>query len=466
MKHQKPRVRQDSSGGFSLVTRDGLVNLYTGLGTGRDSRTGASFQFGTYQDFVQYEAAYSENWIARDIIDIPVDDATREWREFQHESADLIMAEEKRLGVQQRFQEGMKWARLYGGAVMVLITDQNLEQPLNLKRIKKGSLKAIRVIDRMYISGQDWNYTDILAENYMLPSYYLLYGGAQRIHYSHIVRMPGAMLPMRLRQLNGMWDDSEMRRCLEDLKDVVESKGGIAKLIQTANVDSVTVKGLKGALAAGDTEKATIDRFKIFNLMKSAHSLALLDESEEFDRKGVSFSGLGDILTVLMTWISGAAHIPMTRLWGVQAKGLGDSGAGDMNNYYNGLRGKQEGPYRQVMEKVDQVLVRSALGQYPDDYEFQWKPLDQPDGLELAQTRNTNAQADDLRIQQGVPAYLVMQKLNASGEFDIPEKLIKQMETAHDAQAAGEAADREPVSITGSDPAEEKGGGRIPAKPA
>jgi len=457
MKAQKPRYKLDKSGGISMVTRDGLVNLYTGLGTGRDSRTGASFQFGTYQDFVQYEAAYSENWIARDIIDIPVDDATREWREFQHEGADLIMAEEKRLGIQQRFQEGVKWARLYGGAVMVLITDQDLAKPLNLKRIKKGSLKAVRVIDRMYISGQDWNYTDILAENYMLPSYYLLYGGAQRIHYSHVVRMPGAMLPMRLRQLNGMWDDSEMRRCLEDLKDVVESKGGIAKLIQTANVDVVTRKGLAAALGAGDTESATIDRFKLFNLLKSVHSLALLDDSETFDRKGVSFSGLGDILTVLMTWISGAAHIPMTRLWGVQAKGMGDSGAGDMNNYYNGLRGKQEGPYRQVMEKVDQVLVRSALGEYPNDYEFQWKPLDQPDGLELAQTRNTNAQADDLRIQQGVPAYLVMQKLNASGEFDIPDGVINQMKANHDAQAAGEAVDREPVSIAGGDPADEKG---------
>jgi len=466
MKSNKPRLRPDGAGGFTMATRDGLVNLYTGMGTGRDSRTGASFQFGTYQDFVQYEAAYSENWIARDIIDIPVDDATREWREFQHSKADQIMAEEKRLGLQQRFQEGMKWARLYGGAVMVMLTDQALDQPLDINKIKKGSLKAIRVIDRMYISGQDWNYTDILAENYMLPNYYLLYGGAQRIHYSHLVRMPGAMLPMRLRQLNGMWDDSEMRRCLEDLKDVVESKGGVAKLIQTANVDTVTVEGLKSALAAGDTEKATIDRFKIFNLMKSAHSLALLDSKEEFDRKGVSFSGLGDILTVLMTWISGAAHIPMTRLWGVQAKGLGDSGAGDMNNYYNGLRGKQEGPYRQVLEKLDQVFIRSALGDFPANYEFQWKPLDQPDGLELAQTRNTNAQADDLRIQQGVPAYLVMQKLNASGEYDIPDDVINKMKVAHDAQAQGEALDRQPVSIAGSDPADPKGGSSVPKKPA
>lgn len=457
MKSNKPRLRPDKAGGFSMVTRDGLVNLYTGLGTGRDSRTGASFQFGTYQDFVQYEAAYSENWIARDIIDIPVDDATREWREFQHQNADLIMAEEKRLCIQQRFQEGIKWARLYGGAVMVMLTDQDLSKPLNINQVKKGSLKAIRVIDRMYISGQDWNYTDILAENYMLPNYYLLYGGATRIHYSHLVRLPGAMLPMRLRQLNGMWDDSEMRRCLEDLRDVVESKGGIAKLIQTANVDTVTVEGLKSALAAGDTEKSTIDRFKIFNLMKSAHSLALLDSKEVFDRKGVTFGGLGDILTVLMTWISGAAHIPMTRLWGVQAKGLGNSGEGDMNNYYNGLRGKQEGPYRQVLERLDQVLVRSALGEFPADYEFQWRPLDQPDGLELAQTRNANAQADDIRIAQGVPAYLVMQKLNASGEFDIPEEEIKHMETAHNAQRTGEAIDRKPVSIAGGDPADEKG---------
>lgn len=54
-------------------------------------------------------------------------------------------------------------------------------------------------------------------------------GGQQKIHFSHFVRAPGAALPMRLRMINGGWDDSRLRRCLEDVKDAVAAKGGFLR---------------------------------------------------------------------------------------------------------------------------------------------------------------------------------------------------------------------------------------------
>lgn len=59
----------------------------------------------------------------------------------------------------------------------------------------------------------------------MQPDYYRVNGGQQLIHFSHFVRAPGAALPMRLRMINGGWDDSRLRRCLEDVKDAVAAKG-------------------------------------------------------------------------------------------------------------------------------------------------------------------------------------------------------------------------------------------------
>ena len=55
-----------------------------------------------------------------------------------------------------------------------------------------------------------------------------------------------------------------------------------------------------------------------------------------------------------MEWTSGAAGIPMTRLFGVQAKGLGIQ-AGDMNNYNNKIRGLQKSSYRPFLNKLDAV---------------------------------------------------------------------------------------------------------------
>lgn len=450
MSEQKPRLRSHSNG---LYVTDGLKNVITGMGTGRDKRTGAQFAYGSFQDIQELEAAYSENWIARQVIDAPVDDATREWRTFSIDEGAAIRKEENRLGLQQVTQEAFKWAGLYGGAGVLLITDQSLSSPLDHKRIKRGSLQRLLVLDRMLITGQAHNISDVTAANYMLPDYYIINGGSVPIHHSHFIRASGARLPIRLRSLNQGWDDSQLRRCMEDIKDAVSAKSGIASLIQEANIDIITREGLSDALSSGDMDSAVANRYQMFGMMKSMFRLGLLDSSEQFTRNAASFGGLGEILSSLMEWVSGAAEIPMTRLFGVQSKGMGDSGAGDMNNYYNAIRSKQESDYRQFLEAIDRVLIPSALGSTPTDCEFDWNSLAQPSDTELAQQQLAFAQSDDIRLTQGVVRRSqLMRKLSEQGVYAIGEDDIRQAEADEKAEQDGE--DYQPLAgFGGSQPA-------------
>ncbi|MEI7341218.1 DUF1073 domain-containing protein [Pectobacterium brasiliense] len=426
----KPRIR---------VSNDGLANMMTGMGTERDRRTFNRFMFNMLQDFAELEAAYIDNWIARDIIDIPVDDSTREWREFASDDATAIREAEKLHNVQAVTQDAFKWAGVYGGAGVLMITDQPFDKPLNVKKIKKGSLKRLLVLDRMFINGQAFNVTNPLAENYMLPDYFVVNGGSQQIHYSHFVKAPGAPLPMRLRMINGGWDDSRLRRCLEDVKDAVSAKGGVAALIQEANIDVINRENLANDLAAGDMDDVIAQRYNIFGMMKSLYRLALLDKTEEFDRKQISFGGLGEILSVLMEWTAGAAGIPMTRLFGVQSKGLGDSGQGDMNNYYNTIRGGQESKYRPFLKRIDEVLIRSTLGAMPNGLDFEFAPLSQPTDTELSAQRLADAQADELRLQQGVVRKSqVARKLMEQGVYGLKESDIASLESDEKAERDGD----------------------------
>lgn len=145
----------------------------------------------------------------------------------------------------------------------------------------------------MLISGQNYNVTNILADNYMRPDIYRVNGGLQDIHHSHFITAHGASLPLRLQLLNGRWDDSQLRRCLEDIKDSVSAKGGIASLILEANVDTITRQNLSNDLSSGDMDEAIAKRYRLFGMMKSLFRLALLDSNEEFDRKPITFGGLG-----------------------------------------------------------------------------------------------------------------------------------------------------------------------------
>ena len=445
MSEEKARARYSADGSITVKTADGLQNVVTGMGTARDSRAADQFVFsGQYNNWLELEAAYVENWIAREVVDAPVDDATREWREFMlsDESVDIYAAEED-VGIQKIVQQAFKWAGLYGGAgIVMLIKGQSLDRPLNIDRIKKGDLIGLRLFDRTYLMPDVVDTVNVMSNGYMMPEYYRINGGMQRIHHSNIVRVPGARMPMRLRGMNGWWDDSRLRRCLSDLKDVVSSKSGIAKLIQTANVDIIRKGGLNAILSTSDQDESTAKRYSLFNFMKSCFGIGLLDDSEEYSRNQIGFGGLGDILRAMMEWCAGAAGIPMTRLFGVQAKGLGNDTSGDLDNYYNAIRSAQNSEYKDVINQLDQVFIRHVLGYMPDDYRWQWRPLQQMDPTELATRQKILAEKDEIRIGHGVPESCILEKLKADGEYPIPDSVIEQARKDEEADRKGQAAGR------------------------
>lgn len=425
--------------GSIIPTLDGLSNIITGLGTNRDRRSYNRFTITSMNDYLEMEAAYYDNWIAAAVIDNPVEDATREWRTFSGKYAADIRNAEKRYEVMERTQDAFTWAGVYGGAGLLLVTDQDFGDELDLSKIKKGSLKRLVYLDRTMISPSAYNHTNPTAENYMRAEMYRINGGTQNVHHSHFILAPGSPLPPRLRMLNNGWDDSILRRCMEDLKDSAAAKSGVASLIQEANVDVISRQNLGTDLTAGDMDQEITNRFINFGMLKSMFRLALLDANENYDRKQISFGGLGEILSVLMEWTAGAAKQPMTRLFGVQSKGLGDSGEGDTRNYYNRIRGDQEKKYRKFLNRVDEVLIRSTLGEMPDDLDFEFNPLDIPSESEIKDRNLAEAQTDDLRLQQKViPRSAVVRKLKESGQYAIDDKFLEQVEEDERAEAAGE----------------------------
>lgn len=440
MTESKPRIQvQDGR----VVSTDSLSNLVANIGTGRDKRSHNTFGF-EFVNQIELEAAYQSNWIARRIVDKPNEDALREWRTFNGKQAKDIATEERRLGVQQAYLDTCCWADLYGGAALLMVTGQDLSQPLDLDKIKKGGLKNLVVLDRWDIQPVKFNLDDPLKPNWMQPDSYMMVNGTQDIHYSHIIRRTGARLPRRMRMFEQGWGDSRLRRCMSDLRDVVATKSGIASLVLEANVDTVSVKGLKASLASAQCEQTT-NRYRLFGMMKSIVNLALLDaDNETYERKSITFSGLSQIMEQFMVWTAGAAEMPVTELWGQSAAGLSSTGEGDLKTYHGTIKGKQDGQMRLDLEMLDQVLIRSALGNYPDGIEFEWNPLSLPSGNEQAQEDLADAQADAMNIESRVirPSH-AMRRAQGKGTYAITDEQIAAQEKLEKDQDNGEFDDGE-----------------------
>lgn len=408
--------------------RDGLVNVVSGLGTSKAKRSHNTFSYSLLNNWQQLDAAYQSNWLARQIVDAPAEDMLREWRTIKCDGADEIRAEEDRLQVPALLSEAISWARLYGGSVILMLTGQDLEKPLDPTKVKKGGLLRLIVLDRYDVQPMGLNTFNILAANYLQPEFYAITGGSQKIHWTHFARFMGAKLPRRQRLQTLGWGDSELRKCLDDIMDTVASKDGIAELMQEANVDVITRQGLNDELA-GDQDESIVKRYALFSQMKSTINTALLDGEEAYERKTLNLSGVAPILDVFMTWISGAADIPVTRIFGTSAKGLNATGEGDMDNYHNSLSSKRLHQVDPGLRMLDEVLVRSALGYWPEDFNYVWNPMKQLDAAEIAKTAKDNAERDQLYLDAGVVTVSqVQRRLQAEEAYQFVEEKIAELE--------------------------------------
>jgi len=414
------------------LSTDGLVNIMSGLGTGKGKRDHGRYVFDNPFGYRELEAAYSTDWIARQIVDIPANDMTREWRTIKCQDADEIRQEEDRLDLQSCVNESLSWSRLYGGAAVLPMSNQDFEKPFRPDLIKKGEVQRLLVFDRWDLISHSINNWDVLAENYLQPEFYTLYQGSQRIHWTHFIRFVGEKLPRRQRVLMQGWGDSILRKCLQDIKDTASAKGGIAELMQSANIDVITREGLSEELST-DQEAAIISRYTLFDQMKSIINTALLDGDEKLDRLTLNLSGVAPVLENFMVWIAGAADIPATRLFGTAAKGLNATGEGDLKNYYDSIRSQQTSQLDKPMAKLDEIMVRSALGHMPDDYNYDWNRLTQPDRLQEAQANKVEAETDVILLDAGVIGRSqVMRRLQSEEVYQYDDEMIERIEETED----------------------------------
>ncbi len=422
-------------------TTDNLVNLVSGMGVGKAKRDHNTFQYSSFNDWQTLDNAFQSNWLARAIVEYPAEDMCREWRTIKCDDADLIRAEEDRLLLPVMTQDAITWARLYGGAGILMLTGQDLSKPLDVNRIRKGDLKRLIVLDRWDMQVGTLNTWNVLASNYLLPEFYTLVGGAQQIHWSHFARFEGAKLPRRQKAQTQGWGDSYLRKCIEDVMDCVAAKNGIAELMQEANIDVIKREGLSDELASGE-EAQVRKRYELFSMMKSVINMALLDGDETLERQTLSLSGVAPIIEQLMTWISGAADIPVTRLFGTSAKGMNATGEGDMRNYYDSLRSKQLTQVDPGMRTLDEVLVRSALGYWPEDYNYVWNPLQQMNELQAAQAAQARMTTDQGYLDAGVVTVSQVQRnLQANEQYQFDDEAIEEQAEHEDEHMFDEPMD-------------------------
>lgn len=380
---------------------DTLQNLVSGLFTAKDKTFSNSFVlFEMSRSEIDY--AYRGDWVCRKAIDIIPFDTVREWRHWQATADQIttIEAVERSVTLPARLMNTHSLARLYGGALLYMSVDQGTpDEPLEIERVKKGALKYVLPLHRYRLSSGELE-DDVLSPYYQQPRYYEVSGskGIVRIHPSRVVRMIGNAAP---EPMDG-WGDSLLLSIRDAVQHVSMTAQSIASLVSEAKFDIIHVPDLMETLVSPDQTSRLSQRFTLANTMKSINNTLLLDANETFERKDVKFSDLPELLATYLQIASGAVDIPITRFLGQSPAGLNSTGEGDLKNYYDRVASEQKVCIGPLIAPLDEVIIRSALGNRPPEIFYNWAPLWQMDPVQRATMIKSKADATQVYINSGL----------------------------------------------------------------
>lgn len=366
---------------FANYMADSLTNLVSRMGTERDKASSSFYGTPLISD-EQLLNAYRGAWLPRKIVDIPAFDSVRAWRDWQAEGQEIepIEAEENRLNVRGKVFEARIKARLWGGAAIHIGTgDADLSQPLDIERIGKGGIKYLTVLTRRQLTAGEID-RDPGSEWYGKPKVYSLTAGDKAqvaIHPSRLVIFTGNQQPdIEFVGAGDMaWGDSVLLSVLDAIKNADSTAGNIASLVFEAKIDIIRVPNFMASLKDEGYKQRLLERFTLANTAKGINGTLILDKEEEYESKSASFATLPDILDRFLQIVSGAADIPATRLLGQSPSGMNSTGESDLRNYYDRLSAMQQVEMTPAMYRLDECLIRSALGSRPADVYYEWAPL-------------------------------------------------------------------------------------------
>jgi phage-related protein (TIGR01555 family) len=441
--------------------RDRLTNIMSGKGTTVDRRVWGRYAF-VPVDPAQAETSYRTSWIMRKVIDIPPFDMTREWRDWQAEGAiiEKLEAEESRLQLKAKCQRALVLSRLYGGGALIVGNgDSDPTQELRPESVKAGGLKYVQVLSRWQLSHGAMR-MDPADPWFGMPEYFEITGGqanrtAIRLHPSRVIPFVGQRAPegSYISPQSWFWGDPLMQSIEQAVKNADLAQDGFADLIDRSSVDILKIPQLTARAATAEFETQFQNRMAAANMGRSTYRMLAIDSEEEWDQLTVTWGGIPQVMESFILVVAGAADIPMTRLLGQSPKGLQSTGDGEERDYHSMLKARQGELLRPALERIDALLIPSALGNRPPDIYWEFAPFDQPNQKDSAEVEKTYAETLQAYATTGLlpdPALTAMAKnrIIESGLWPGSEKAFEEAEAAIAADPSLDPNNQDPGQLT------------------
>lgn len=328
---------------------DGYQNLLTKYGTAQDSSMAYTYSAEGAVPDMDLTDQYIGNGLFSKIIDAPAEEAVKHGYDFKLNDPGIenfISDELDRLDWEEAAATAIKWTRLYGGAVIVMLVDDSgeLDEPLDWDSIE--DIEELRVYERAVVQPDTSSlYTynpEKVRKNgskFQRPEYYYINSrfGQFRVHESRCLIFQNGKIPE-----TGMYSEylffgiPEFLRIQTALRETIVSHSMAPKMLERCVQAIYKMKNLADLLSTDDGTEKVLRRLEVIDLARGLLSSLVIDnDGEDYDFKSMPLSGVKDIIDSTCNMLSAVTNIPQTILFGRSPAGENSTGESDMENYYN-----------------------------------------------------------------------------------------------------------------------------------
>lgn len=428
---------------------DGYVNLLNKYGTKQDNSEAYKFEREPVIPDMQLTGLYEGNGLFSKIIDTPAEEALKHGFDLNLKSDELNAFVEDALDDlewEERAATAIKWARLYGGALIVMLIDdgRGLEEPVDWEHIR--SIDELRVYERSIVQP---DYASLYQQDYGgkgvgnrvskfgQPEYYYVSSiyGSFKVHESRCLVFRNGVLPEQTSNTTYLfWGMPEYVRIRRALRETVTAHTDSVKLLERSVQAIYSMKGLASLLTTDDGENQVLKRLQLVDTSRGLlNSIAIDSEGEQYDFKTFQFSGVKDVIDATCNMLSALTNIPQTILFGRSPAGMNATGDSDFESYYNFVEKIQRLMLKRNLRTLLDVVFRAGIASgdvaEEPDYKLEFKPLWSLSDTEQAAVDQTKAQTALVKAQTA-QAYVDMQALDptevrrrlaSDEEFDVED---------------------------------------------
>lgn len=322
---------------------------------------------------------YVEIGLVQTIVDVPVDDGLRGGVKFKSKQLDESQIHELQVSIDRDDDlntagTAAKWNRLYGGAGLLIMTDQDPEEPLDISAIGPDTPLEFRAVDMWELFWDKQNTEgydpEIQTQDFEFYNYY-----AMNLHKSRVMRLKGMAAPSFIRPRLRGWGLSVVEILVRSINQYLKSTDLGFEVLDEFKLDVYKIKNLVNTLLSPNGQQKIQQRVQLANWQKNYQNAVVMDSEDDFDHKQLSFAGLAEAMAGIRMQVAADMRMPITKLFGTSVSNGFSTDQNDMENYNSMVESQVRSKLKYDLLRIAEIKCQKLFQFIPTDLELEFRPL-------------------------------------------------------------------------------------------